>query len=264
MKPTLYSIIGCVLAINIILTSGGVVAQPAQSLDTLGLLLTPGRPFSSDISQSNLQARLDKSIKKLNKVKNRTGLSKRLVSAVKNELFGEYLKEYMAQSSFGETISQGKYDCLTSSILYAYFFEQLGFDYKVYELNYHLYLLINLEKKDILIEPTAPLYSILINQKDISNRIEEYISTNKEQLDKYYENDYEIHKPASFDQLIGLHFFNLGVRSFNVQNYTAALQLTHKSKNLYPNERTKELEALCIAHIMAKDPEEKKPLSVAQ
>lgn len=169
---------------------------------------------------------------------NKKKYNRRIIQKLSKKVGDEYLKEYAKFSNFYETVSKGKYDCLTSTILYAYLFEKLNLDYSIRETNYHIFLIVHLENQDLLIEPTDPSYGVVWGEKRIDNRLNTYREANEKKVDTFLA-DYRIDREVNFKQLLALQYYNKAVDEFNNENFKAALNTIKKSILVYDCDRNR-------------------------
>ena len=79
----------------------------------------------------------------------------------------EFLRSYTQYASFAETLSRGKYNCLTGTALYAMLLERFNIRYTIIETNYHIFLLADTDEGQALFEATDPLHGFVTNQASI-------------------------------------------------------------------------------------------------
>ena len=129
-----------------------------------------------------------------------------------------YLKRFDNYQSFGRLILDGKYNCLTGTILYAIALKHLGFDYAIYETAFHTYLVVTLgDGKRVLFESTDPAGGLVTSEPQIRQLEQKYRSLEIAPRDlnrliiaqASYTNYYE--KQINLRQLAGLHYYNLGI-----------------------------------------------------
>lgn len=205
--------------------------------DTVGFMLASNHEinyalrdeFKKELSEFILPYKL-----KLTERSNKKLLLKRL----SRKIGDKYLKRYQKLSSVYQTISVGQYDCLTSTVLYAYFLEKLQMDYSIWETNYHIYIVVHLNEADLLIEPTDPNFGVVSNKKAIAKRIEIYRQGNEKKVETFL-SSFRIEQEVDFLQLVGLQYYNKAVMYFNNQKYNAAINSLNKSLIFYDCDRNR-------------------------
>lgn len=150
------------------------------------------------------------------------------------------LKHYQHQATFSMTLRDKKYDCLTSTLLIALVFEQLEITYQVIEFDYHVALLLEINGHSHMIDATDPLSGFLSNNDEIGKRIEFYslADTKKQQA---VVSHLQGPKIISFQELMGLYFFNRAVYHFNLQEFNPAMSMIEVAFELYPSERNEQM-----------------------
>jgi hypothetical protein len=153
----------------------------------------------------------------------------------------KYLLEYKQCSPFAATLAEGRYDCLSGSMIYAYLLDKLGFSFSAYETNYHVYLIVHLPGTEVLIESTDSKHGLVKNQKHIDYRLREYEQKYVETHSEMADWQPPIHRSVSLRGLAGLQFFNRAVLEYNEKHFGEALADLQKAKLIYPCERVKGL-----------------------
>src|SRR5688572_10880329 len=99
-----------------------------------------------------------------------------------------FLKEFQEYATFQQTLTKGRYNCLTGTALYALILEHLHLRYQIIETNHHIFLLAETKDGKILFEATDPLNGFVSSDPEIEKRIETYKKTNLPQTgtDKMY------------------------------------------------------------------------------
>lgn len=117
----------------------------SEETDVLQLLLASGP--SMDLQKENkIRKELTHFISRFKK-KDRYS-DEYLLEQLLFRLHRKYLKEYQPYQDFYGLLENGRYNCVTSTALYAWFLEELNFDYRIIETDYHIFLMA---KKIIMI-----------------------------------------------------------------------------------------------------------------
>jgi hypothetical protein len=175
-----------------------------------------------------------------------------------------FLKNYQQYASFEDIFSSGNYDCLTGTALYAMIFESLGVKYKIYETNYHVFILLQTIKGDVLIESTDPHNGFIANQQLINQKLEEYRQLKSDELENSDKSSYEfkhkIFRETNLKELVGLLNFNAAVLYYNKGKLIEASNSLSIANNYYCSERIEEFACILIVSIMNSnlDEEQKK------
>jgi hypothetical protein len=160
------------------------------------------------------------------------------------ETHRKFLKEYYPYSSLDQLVTDGKYDCLTATALYASIFEILGIGFKIIETNYHIFILANIEGKDVLIETTDSVSGIVTDTKKILKRANDYRDSepviNKTNSKGFYF-PFHLLNEVSGKELSGLLYFNQAVKEFNSHNWISCQALLRKSRAIYNSPRIEQI-----------------------
>lgn len=153
------------------------------------------------------------------------------------------LKNYTPFTSLNTTLTNGNYDCLSGTTLYAILFNGLGVDFDIIETNYHIYLRVFLsDEKVILIESTDPINGFIDNPVEIKERLAKYVGDNSRSQEMKDEYIYKanLHNNLGLESLPGLHYYNEAVEAFNATNIEDAVALLQKAELFYNSERINE------------------------
>ena len=160
-----------------------------------------------------------------------------------------FLKNYQNYQSLRSTIQEGSFDCLTGTAVYALILQNLKYDFEIWEMQHHIFLMINLEGgEQILIESTDPVHGFVLGQKNINRRIALYQEETRSKED-FYSSRQNFEGEISLKNLAGLQHYNLAVVDFNSQKFDSSINKLEKSLALYQSKRAKELLMLTIAYL---------------
>ena len=90
------------------------------------------------------------------------------------ETHKKFLKNYSQYADMNEIFSSGNYDCLTATSMYSIVLDRLDFDYSIIETNYHIFIVVNTSRGEVLLETTDPLNGFVTDSKMIDQRIGNY------------------------------------------------------------------------------------------
>ncbi len=152
------------------------------------------------------------------------------------------LKTYAEYPSLQETLTKGRYDCLTAVAVYALLFNELNIDYTLVETNYHTFMLVNPgSDREILLETTDPHGGFVTDQKTIAARLKQYQADNNKLEPNQADWHMSIFRELSLSELIGLLYYNQSIRHLNQGNYPKAAMLADKATRYYRGERLNKL-----------------------
>ena len=174
-------------------------------------------------------------------------LKKRQLKYKSEKEFAEYafyyihnklLKNYTEYASLDQTLTNGAYDCVTATAMYALFLSELDLPYAVVETNYHLYLLaFQGTENEVLLETTDPLAGFITDRNEVEARKALYAKGNEELKANQVDLDWDVETNLKDTELIGLLLFNQSVKQFNRGNKAKAVELANEATSYYASTR---------------------------
>ncbi len=165
----------------------------------------------------------------------------------------------MAYSDFDKVFSTGQYDCLTATALFSQVLDQLNFSYDIIETNYHIFVIVNTENGEVLLETTDRFGGFVTDKKEIIKRTGDYrkneITANSNNFIYLY--SFRLYQKITPEKLTGLLYFNQAVKAYNRHDWIVSSKLLEKSNALYPSSRCEELGAILIQTVLETSMEEK-------
>lgn len=164
-----------------------------------------------------------------------------------------YLRTYIGDANFNQLVEKGEYNCLTATALYALLLEDMEYDYKVIETNYHIFLVVHTASGKILFETTGPEKGFMANESEIEKRLARYKENRpaEAQDDKnYYMYSFKLYHEVSLDQMLGLLHYNESIKSFNAQQLPTAIMYLDKAIRLYNSPRIEEFSKIILISVM--------------
>ncbi|MGE0587219.1 MAG: hypothetical protein AB7O48_01490 [Cyclobacteriaceae bacterium] len=223
----------------------------AVFVGSLNLAFAQGEgQFTSYLQTSSLkneqfaQEKLGSLIAKLDEKERKS--DRQFLRNVFNLTHRQVLKQYDQYATFGELFESGRYDCLTATALYSVVLTELGYTHTVIETNYHIFLLINSDEGQILMESTDPIGGFEFNQERITNRIAQYKKDAEVVLANQAASGYLLFNEVSMNELTGLLYYNQCVKAFNNQQWMEAIKNLDLARKYYHSERIQEMEVLLM------------------
>lgn len=186
--------------------------------------------------------------------------NEKFVKKVYNGLHDKFLKKYELQAYFDQIFKGGKYNCVTACAMYGLAFDRLGIPFSIKETPTHVYLIAFPGQEQILIETTDPISGFktfspgfkenfvvqlaslkLIDQAEMGKGVNSI-------FDKYYFTE----KNLGLKELVGIHYYNSGIESFNGKNYLQAVSSFEKSYLLYNSRQVSDMLFNSIISVLAK------------
>lgn len=146
---------------------------------------------------------------------------------------------------FSDLFESGKYDCLTGTAFYAAILDEMNIHYRIYEFNYHVFLIVDFEGEQVLIEPTDAINGFITDQKEINRQIAKFSAE-----DGMTKNLAAVTNVISLEELAGLQYYNMGIDLYNKGEFDKALTNIQKANFLYPSKRIKEMQRIFESQVM--------------
>lgn len=233
-------------------------ADPVKSDPLLGFLYT-------DVAVKANPKNFSSFLEQLDKKKHAFKQEKDLVRYIFFKTHQKFLRNFQTESSFGELLTSGKYNCLTGTALYALLFEHFDIDYSIIETNHHIFIIAKADGVDILIETTDPIEGFVDNPEKIKERLTSYRENtlpNNTREGVRYEFSFNLWEAVTLEELTGLLYFNNAVKAYNQQNLVEASMLLIKAGQYKPSPRVEEFSVLLMLSVQesALSEDEKKNL----
>ncbi len=173
----------------------------------------------------------------------------RFLSYLFYKVHRKYLKQYEPQTDFFSLLEHGRYDCVTGTAFYAILLEELGYDYVIKELEYHIYLTVQPQhgtQKDLpfyVFEATDPESGFISDRSAISKIKALYENeaaskqVGKKSGNMVHQFDFEINNNISLPQLTGLAYYNNAIVLYNNQQFSSAEAQLKKAMYIYNSKR---------------------------
>ncbi|WP_157243521.1 hypothetical protein [Algoriphagus resistens] len=200
----------------------------------------------SDKKWSNLVAELDQKFEK-------KGAHINVLRQIFEKSHQQLFKTYQQHSTFNAMLDEGKYDCVSASAALALLLDRYDFDYKVVETDYHVFIVVSIEGKDIILESTLPIGGMITAPSEVVSYLEGYNVGDSVQLKSFSQrlgapkvdlSDNAIFRKVNLTQLAGLQYYNDAISHFNEQSFEKATSQLTKALKLYNSERIEGLKAL--------------------
>jgi hypothetical protein len=163
-----------------------------------------------------------------------------------------FFKNYKAYSQFPEIFESGNYDCLSATSFFSVVLDAFGFEYKIIETNYHIFMVVEGDQKQLLLESTDEINGIVTNEEVIKERLARY-QENKMYTSStgkyYYQYDLDLYQQVMPQQLTGLLYYNQAVTAFNMNDLVVCAQRLKKAIRIYNSPRIAEFAVILVSRI---------------
>ena len=172
------------------------------------------------------------------------------------KIHSHFLKRYEALSDFDQLFTKGKYDCLTATALFSYALDEMGYDFKLVETNYHIFIMVKTKEGMVLLETTDRLGGFITDPTTIKERTGEYsknwlASTKKNRIQ--YDYTFKLYQEVSPSRLAGLLMYNQAVKSYNLGDLQNCALLLGQAYELYASVRCEELGDILTQTLMQRN-----------
>lgn len=152
------------------------------------------------------------------------------------------LKKYSEYPTLLETLSEGKYDCLTATAMYSILLSELSIKHDVIETNYHIFIIVHPgTEHEILIETTDPLYGIIEKDDEILSYRNQYLQSNIAERNTLIDFDLNIERSLEQKELIGLLYYNQSIKEINSGHWEKARLIADQALEYYKKSRVNTL-----------------------
>jgi len=171
----------------------------------------------------------------------------KLMKELHKKVHERFLGSYKYITPFNEIFETGKYNCVSSSALFALVLEELDIPYNIQVQPTHVYIMAYPDTKAISVEMTAlkDAYYLPV-RKDISRSLGillELDLTTKEEIQKHgelqiYNEFYNSNDVVNLRQLVGIQYCNAALTASDDNNYEEAYDAICKTEILYNVDKT--------------------------
>lgn len=165
----------------------------------------------------------------------------------------KFMRHFAEYASFSETLSKGKYNCLTGTALYALLLDHFDIHYQIVETNYHIFLLVTTGEGKFLFEATDPQRGFVADAGEIEKRISQYRQNRLPEVisdKKYYRYNFNLYNEVSLDEMAGLLYYNRSVKAYNDHDLPFSIELLGNAQELYNSPRVTEFSTILLLTVI--------------
>ncbi|NVJ87221.1 MAG: hypothetical protein HWE15_12995 [Algoriphagus sp.] len=164
-------------------------------------------------------------------------------------------KKYEQHATFNQMLHEGKFDCVSGTAVLSLVLDRYGFDFEIIETDYHVFSIVKLEDRPIVLESTLKVGGMITKPSEVNNYLNAYkpeetatyLSLNQRIGSPHIDySDKTIFRSINLQELAGLQYYNDAIYHFNQQAYRITEQQLVKAYQLYPSERIEGLRELTI------------------
>ena len=164
-------------------------------------------------------------------------------------------KKYEQHSTFNTMLSKGQFDCVSGSAALGMLLERYEYVYDIIETDYHVFIVVNLDGKKIVLESTLPVGGMITTPSEVEKYLKAYKPKEFAALKAVNQrlagpeidySDNSIFRKVQLKELAGLQYYNDAIVHFNAQAFGPAVEQLSKAYLLYPSDRILDLRELSI------------------
>lgn len=185
------------------------------------------------------QTSIDKVIQQIPPKEIKEKKEKRRIKLIYDLFHKKFFKKYEQVAYFSDMFTNGTYNCVSATALYAYVFDELKIPYHIKEAPSHVYLIAYPKTFKIYLETTVPSeYGFIVPKdseiKKIVNELVnmKLISTDELSTKGYqtiYEEFYYGKEFVDKSALIGMQYFNKAIEEYDKEDYISSQNDISKS-----------------------------------
>jgi tetratricopeptide (TPR) repeat protein len=213
-----------------------LLTQDANPIDLL--VCGDGGESESEIINQRIKQLEDELVAKgLNKKS-----EKAKIKLIYKTVHSSMLSLYSEDIYFSDIFSNGRYNCVTASALYAAVLDHFNVPYQIKETPNHVYLIADPDNTQILLESTNPSNGVVVYDARNKRQYVDYLVNNKiiteyematSSVDVIFEEFHNKDKDIDIIELAGLQYYNRGASAFNLEDYKKATINLQKAQMLY-------------------------------
>ncbi|MDN4165576.1 hypothetical protein QWY31_08690 [Cytophagales bacterium LB-30] len=160
-----------------------------------------------------------------------------------------FLHQYAQETHLADVFSQGKYNCLSASLLYAHLLNELGLGYEFIESPHHIVVLVKGKEQTYLFESTDASNGFVFKPEQVKKRIQSISAVNNpiqspSLIGTSTSNEYIFTTDETFTigmkEATGLLFYNQAIVEYNAQKLDASFMTLYKGLYFYSSPRMQE------------------------
>jgi hypothetical protein len=163
------------------------------------------------------------------------------------------LKDYAKHANFSKTLTDGIYDCVTGTGLFAILLERYQIPYWIVETDDHVYIKGEYKRTPFILESTFPEHGLITGKRNIKNFESQFLPNgNASNADNSPIGIGMVSEVPATDrdlnyigliELAGLQYYNDAIKKFYEKVYKDAYVQLIKAAYLYPSSRITDLKS---------------------
>lgn len=171
----------------------------------------------------------------------------------------KYLGTYYLYAFFPELLTEGHFNCVTGTALFAVIFEELDIPYSIVEVPQHVYIVAYPDSHKIGVESTSEKNGVYTWTEHTKIKAVSYLisigKVSEEEvrlkgIDLVLEEYYYTNEELDFDGIAGLHLINRSLYLSDRKEYPQALACLKRARQLYEGPTLDLIEGSVLAHLI--------------
>lgn len=165
------------------------------------------------------------------------------------------LEEYQQYSLLEDVLQEGKFDCVSGSLLLASLLDRFEIPYKIMETSHHVFVIVEQGGEEIILESTGGIDGFISGTSEVKNYLSVFgpektpnLNLNPKLRELESILNPSIYRQISISQLKGLEHFNRAIFYNNEGNLSAAIEQLDEAKRFYPCDRVIAMDILLKNH----------------
>ncbi|MCH7404066.1 hypothetical protein [Belliella aquatica] len=169
------------------------------------------------------------------------------------------LGTYSQFSGIDDLMQEGRFDCVSGSLLLSVFLESYGFEFDVIETSYHVFVRVVLDGDYVILESTDNYEGFIYKPADVAAYLAEFEEVKPSRDTFYLEPTHqlvsEILNPVVFKvievrELKGLEYFNKAIFHNNKGEIDLAYNYINQAESYYGSKRIKTMKNLIQSQLV--------------
>ena len=186
---------------------------------------------------------------------------KKKIKKIYSSIHKTMLDKYVEKALFSSIFTDKEYQCVTASMLYSLFFEELEIPYNIEYIPRHIYLTAFPKSDKIHVETTNPNKGVFIYNSQYKSSFIEHLRNNKliskneyetKSTDELFQEYYLQTKHINKKELAGTLYYNLGIKYLEKTDIENSYISFLKSYYLFPSEQNKYFLSLSLSLLIDK------------
>jgi len=186
-------------------------------------------------------------------IKSKKSSEKRLAKRLFTKAHSNFLKNYKAYSQINDVFEKGNFDCLSGTYFLVCALDKLGLKYKIFETNYHVFLMVSTRQGEVLLESTDGVNGFVSNKMQIKEKMARYQEPRINGSGEMYLSNLKMFHEILPSQLPGLLYFNRAVESYNKNQFSECCFYLELAWKIYDNPRIEAFAPLLLRSIVASE-----------